>query len=190
MDEFRTNRPLRWLLIVWLCFFTTAVALSHFVDQLDFAFYTPLPFCAFWLALASGSVALCGQFASQRRWMLGLLSIILPLLIPYAALRSSWVWQESADIAHFHTMRAGYDAEVARLHNRGSRFQEWHWGGLLFASRGITYDETDQLPLPADQQSTRWKAVMKDTDLFCGGDAPIGEVRPLGGHYYLTSFGC
>jgi hypothetical protein len=31
---------------------------------------------------------------------------------------------------------------------------------------------------------------MKDTDLTCGGDGPIGEVMPLGGHYYVAGFGC
>jgi hypothetical protein len=190
MEASRATRLLRRLLIVWLCFFVTVVTLSHFMDDLAFAFYAGLPLCISWLVLAGASVALCGQFVSQRRWLLSLLVVLLPLLVPTVALRTVWFWQDVTDIAHFRTMRAEYDAEVARLPNSGSRFHEWNWGGLLFASRGITYDETDQLALPPDQQSARLKARMRNTDLFCGGDTPIGEVRPLGRHYYLTGFGC
>ncbi len=91
---------------------------------------------------------------------------------------------------HFLSDFPKYSQYVAGLPKNGKRFAEFNWGGMLFASDGITYDETDEVALPAGQQSADWKRRMKNTDLTCGGDVPIGVVEPMGGHYYFTSFGC
>src|SRR5579863_2775511 len=101
MEGNRTNRLLQCLLIAWLCFFVTVVMLSHFMADLAFAFYAGLPLCILWLVLAGASVALCGQFISQRRWLLSLLVVLLPLLVPTVARRTAWFWQDVTDIAHF-----------------------------------------------------------------------------------------
>jgi hypothetical protein len=61
---------------------------------------------------------------------------------------------------------------------------------MMFASKGVVYDETDEIALPPGHQSAAWKSRMRKTDLTCGGDGPIGRVEPVGGHHYVTSFGC
>jgi hypothetical protein len=55
---------------------------------------------------------------------------------------------------------------------------------------GVVYDETDQIALPPGRQSRAWMARMKATDVLCGQDRFEGSVRALGGHYYITGFGC
>jgi hypothetical protein len=94
------------------------------------------------------------------------------------------------DYLHFRSMRPSYDARVALLYRDGHRFDEFNWGGMLFASKGVVYDESDEVALPYGHQSTDWKKRMKSTDLTCGGDGPVGEVIPLGNHYYIATFGC
>ncbi len=87
-------------------------------------------------------------------------------------------------------MRPWYDQQVARLPKNGKRYAEFSWGGMTYASQGVVYDETDEVRWSPGSQSAAWRRRLKDTDLTCGGAEPIGEVKPLGGHYYLTTFGC
>ncbi len=61
---------------------------------------------------------------------------------------------------------------------------------MLFASTGVVYDETGEVGLPFAHQSAQWKKRMRNTDLTCGGDGPVGKVMPMGDHYYVVSFGC
>jgi hypothetical protein len=78
-------------------------------------------------------------------------------------------------------MRPSYDAQIARLPKNRECYAEFNWGGMLYASRGVVYDQTGEAGLPYGRQSAAWKSRMKNTDLICGGDGPVGEVTPLSG---------
>ena len=101
-----------------------------------------------------------------------------------------WLYSYPGDVIRFEREYPKYSRYVSALPHDGKRFAEFNWGGMLFASRGITYDETDEVVLPRGTQSADWQARMKNTDLTCGGNGPIGVVEPIRGHYYLTTFGC
>jgi hypothetical protein len=94
------------------------------------------------------------------------------------------------DVAHFLAVKPSYDKEIGMLPSDGSRFYEFNWGGMLFASKGVVYDETDQIVMPKDRRSASWLARVKETDLMCGGSELVAPVRPLWSHYYLAYFGC
>jgi hypothetical protein len=58
-----------------------------------------------------------------------------------------------------------------------------HLGG---GSRGIVYDESDEVELPPGQQSAVWKARADLGDLSCGK----WDARRLSSHFYLVGFAC
>ena len=134
-----------------------------------------------------------------RRWLglggrIAVIVAIVPTVV-FAALglpkpNLMFAFQYPGIRLHFMRELPTYSDYVARLPKNGERFAEFNWGGMLFASAGITYDETDEVALPAGRQSPDWERRMKNTDLTCGGNGPIGTVEPMGEHYYYTSFGC
>ncbi len=94
------------------------------------------------------------------------------------------------DVVHFVLVKPAYDVLIAQLPKDGSRYKEFNWGGMMFSSNGVVYDETDQIVLPKARRSAAWVARVKNTDLMCGTDDLVSVPRPLWSHYYLTSFGC
>lgn len=103
-----------------------------------------------------------------------------------------WAYEYPADAVHFLKELPNYQRAVEALPDDGKRYREFNWGGMLFASRGVVYDETDEIARPPGRQSAAWLARLNNSDLACGldPDVRIGIVEPLAGHYYLASFGC
>jgi hypothetical protein len=62
----------------------------------------------------------------------------------------------------------------------------FNWGGMVWASSGVVYDESDQVARPQERQSDDWRERASGTELACEGYG----VRPLLDHYYLVSFPC
>lgn len=91
------------------------------------------------------------------------------------------------DVLHFVVARPYYERAVARLpHDGRPRIVVFNWGGMVWASRGLVYDESDEVALPAGKQSTAWLASPSLAELSCGGF----RAQPLWSHYYLVSFPC
>ena len=127
--------------------------------------------------------------ARKGAWRQSLILVTLPatlLLYPEAF----WDPTYAGEAIHFLTMKATYDRTVAALPRDGKRFAEFNFGGMLFASSGVVYDETDQIALPRDRQSPAWLARVSNTDLMCGGTTLVAPVHALWDHYYLAGFGC
>jgi hypothetical protein len=58
-------------------------------------------------------------------------------------------------------------------------------GGMLWSSEGFIYDEADQVALPPEQQSIKWKTRAEEVaELSCG---PY-EAIALCGHFYYGGF--
>jgi hypothetical protein len=143
-----------------------------------------------WVVFLLRSVIITARLLSRKAWLPGFVCLALPFAVPFAAYEVAPYARHPADFAHFETMHRSYDGQIAELPKDGKRYAEFNWGGMLFASRGVVYDETDEIALPSGHQSAAWKSRMKETDLTCGGDGPIGPVEPVGDHYYVTTFGC
>jgi hypothetical protein len=91
------------------------------------------------------------------------------------------------DVIHFIAMRSYYDRTIAALSaDERPPLVVFDWGGMSFASRGLVYDETDQVALPRGRQSTDWVAKASHTELSCEGYG----VQALWDHYYLADFPC
>jgi hypothetical protein len=166
------------------------VVLAVTMDEFTFA-YAAFPILALvYVSLALVSVGCTISCMVRRAWWSALLPLATMILVATSALALVSYILEAQDIARFKTVRPNYDAQVAKLPKDGRRYKEFNWGGMLFASRGVVYDETDEIALPANKRSAAWTARLRNTDLMCGTDDIGGIAIPLGNHYYLTSFGC
>ena len=151
--------------------------------------FLALPLSAVWVLIAGLSTVWFVQLVRQRAWQRSILALIPPaamLLDPQALIS---VPMHVGDVIHFVREKPSYDRQVAALARNGSRFGEFNWGGMLFGSSGVVFDETDEMSLPKARRSAAWQARMKDTDLMCGG-TDVGGISPLWAHYYLAGFGC
>jgi hypothetical protein len=95
--------------------------------------------------------------------------------------------REAGDRAHFYLMRPQYVAEVAAKPSDGQpRLRVWNWGGMVWSSKGVVYDESDEIMRPVADQTADWKSRARNSELACDGYG----VESLGNHFYLAYFPC
>jgi hypothetical protein len=91
------------------------------------------------------------------------------------------------DTVHFEIMREHYVSVIKSLPDTGQpKLVVFNWGGMVWASYGVIYDESDEAALPAGKQSPDWLTRASRTELACEGYS----VTPMGGHFYLADFPC
>ena len=87
----------------------------------------------------------------------------------------------------FAMTRSYYENHIARLPFDGTpRLAVFNWGGMIWASKGVVYDESDEIALPLGQQSADWNARARSGELGCGN----WDARRLSSHFYLVAFSC
>ena len=87
----------------------------------------------------------------------------------------------------FAMTRSNYDHQVALLPADDKPGEAvFNWGGMIWSSRGVVYDESDEIALPVGQQSAAWRDKAAKTELGCGH----WHENRLWSHYYLVSFAC
>ena len=186
------SRLLRWAAAVGLGVPIALIALAASPLGPNF-FYVlvGIPVLLFLWAIA-GLVALIVSIRSaiQKEWRRCVLATILPvvlLIVAFNPVRFVRSCDYLGDVIHFVAMRPYYDRAIAALPaDQRPRLVVFDWGGMSFASRGLVYDETDQVALPRGRQSHDWLAKASHTELSCEGYG----VRALWDHYYLADFPC
>jgi hypothetical protein len=144
------------------------------------------------LLFGAGIAATLVAIAAARReaWRRAVSAAVLPVAMVAVALNFSGFSQlcrEAGDRLHFYVMRPSYLAQVAATPSLGHpRLLIWNWGGMVFSSKGVVYDESDEIALPAEQQSIEWKTNPGLGELACGGYG----FEPMGDHLYLAWFPC
>jgi hypothetical protein len=142
-----------------------------------------------WAAACICSGIACASALKRRAWRQVLAAGVLPVALLIAApdpLRFVRPLDHAGDIIHFALARPGYDRQIAALPaNVRPRVVVFDWGGMVWSSRGVVYDESDQVALPPGRRSAAWLAQTSHTELACGYG-----VQPLWAHYYLASFPC
>jgi hypothetical protein len=87
----------------------------------------------------------------------------------------------------FAMTRSNYDHQVALLPaDDKPRVAVFDWGGMIWSSRGVMYDESDEIALPLGQQSAAWRDRAGETELGCRH----WHEDSLWSHYYLVNFLC
>jgi hypothetical protein len=190
-DARKVHLP-RWLVAIGFGVPLALIALAASPLGTDF-FYVMIGIPALLLiwALAGIGAAIFGVYAARRRaWRQCSLALMLPLTLLLVAIdpfRFIRACNYVGDVAHFIIFRPYYDKQIAALPaNQKPRLVVFNWGGMVWASRGLVYDETDQVSLSPGSQSVDWLAQASRNELSCEGYS----VRPLWAHYYLASFPC
>ena len=143
-----------------------------------------------WAALALWSLVRCLAFVTSRRWKLSALAAVLPVVVCLVGL-NFWSFVRGCnylgDVLHFVVARPYYEHVIANLPRDGRpRLAVFNWGGSIWVSHGLVYDESDEVALAPGRQSAQWLADPRLAELECGGFG----VQPLWSHYYLASFPC
>lgn len=87
----------------------------------------------------------------------------------------------------FAANRSYYEDQVALLPAGDKpRIAVFNWGGMIWSSRGLVYDESDEVALPPGQQTVSWKSSPHIGELSCGN----WDARHLWSHYYIVAFPC
>lgn len=143
-----------------------------------------------WAIAGVGALIVGVRSAMRKDWRRCAIASALPIVLlvvavdPIGFVRSC---NHIGDVIHFIVAKPYYDRQIAALPvDRGPRLVVFDWGGMVWASSGLVYDETDQVALPRDRQSADWLAQASHSELSCEGYG----VQPLWGHYYLADFPC
>jgi hypothetical protein len=143
-----------------------------------------------WLVVGCWSAALCAGWLVQRQNQLAVKAAILPAVlvaVVFNPLRFVHFCNYCGDVVHFVLARHYYDGRIASMPaTEQPRLIVFNWGGMIWASRGLVYDESDQVALPPGQQSEAWLAQAASSELGCRGYS----VQALWSHYYLAQFPC
>lgn len=93
----------------------------------------------------------------------------------------------AGDVLHFAVMYPSYIAEIKKLPANGEpKLIVFNFGGMIWASGGVVYDESGEIEKPPADQSAAWKLRAETNELGCGGYS----YTPLIRHFYLASFPC
>jgi hypothetical protein len=143
-----------------------------------------------WVIVGLIALIVSIRSAMRREWRRCVLAAILPvvlLIVAFDPVRFVRSCDYTGDVIHFIAMKSGYDRTIATLPaDQHPRLAVFDWGGMSFASRGLVYDESDQVASPKGSQSADWLAEASHTELSCEGYG----ARPLWDHYYLVDFPC
>ena len=98
----------------------------------------------------------------------------------------------AGDTLHFYAEYPAYREMVrATPRDRNPRLLTIDLGGMIWASRGFVYDESDEIMRKPLLQSASWKARVQNSELGCGyGATPIPGPFAFTQHWYLASFAC
>jgi hypothetical protein len=155
-----------------------------------------LPFLLLvWAASGVWAAFLAVRSPRKRAWRQAVASLVLPLVIVGVGLNFTGFIRfcnTAGDTVHFYLRRPAYVKVVsATPPNGNARLVTINLGGMIWASRGFVYDESDEIMRETSAQSTGWKARAQNSELGCGyGAVPIPGPSALAQHWYIASFAC
>lgn len=142
-----------------------------------------------WLALAFASALLVIVALLQRDWRKAASWSVVTLVIGFSAIHHNYVrayTNLAGDALNFAVNLSHYRERIAAMPNDAPKLVVFNRGGMIWASGGVVYDDSDEVRLPPGEQSAAWKARADRSELGCGGF----HVTPLFGHFYLADFPC
>jgi hypothetical protein len=197
---FRTRGPgpLRLLLVIGGLGLLLALAaviwgLENTASGTGWAVLLLAPPALTWIAVPVWASILTLRHMRHGLWRRAAVAALLPVVAVLAVLHGRYL----GDFIRFRLERSEYLTAIAsvrdgreppldaRIDLGPPTFAYFSWGGMLFASSGVAYDETDEAGRSPEEWSAAWRARQGQSELSC--DA---EIRPLGGHFYMVHAGC
>ena len=190
------SRRLWWPL--WVAISLPALDVGVQAISVNYAFvlmWVEIPLLFLWAVAAAVALGVSVHAFLRGEWQIGFCLSVLPVFVVTVLLHLipvSHACNDIADTIHFSVTRWQYARAVEQLPHDGRRLAVFELGGMIWASRGLVYDETDQVTRDRWAVTPDWAARAKGTELSCGYTAyplPI-PVRWWSEHWYLASFGC
>jgi len=192
----RPDRVLRWPLIGGCSVPILLMVMRAFPQNSLFAFLYMLfgisALVLVWDVAASGAIIVAGIALRRRAWRRTVSAALFPAIV----LAANWQSQNFlrfcytvGDVVSFQFVRSFYLEEVrAKPIVDGQRIATFVWGGSLWSTNGVVYDESDEVASPPGTQSAAWRAQAYHTLLSCGDYGYW--VWPAGGHFYIAYYSC
>jgi hypothetical protein len=144
-----------------------------------------------WVVVAIRCAVLFLRFARRRSWRLSVIRGILltaVILACFSFLPFLRGCNYVGGALRFAANRSYYDHQVSLLPaDDKPRIKVFSWGGMIWSSRALVYDESDEVALPPGQQSVAWKDNRRYIeDLTCGN----WNARALWAHYFIVDISC
>jgi hypothetical protein len=149
-----------------------------------------------WAAAGLWAAILTFRHVRRRAWRTAAMTAVLPVAVLSMCLRFTDLihfCNDAGDVIHFLVRRPAYLATIRAMPANGEpRLHVFELGGMIRASRGLVYDESDEVVREPSQQSPGWKKRAEHSALSCDGY----YARPFPGHFaftqhwYLASFPC
>lgn len=148
-----------------------------------------------WACLGIWALIISIRSICRRQWSRALVSALLPLVIlmtDIQLLRFIHFSNDCGDLLSFIFLQPAYLEQIhATPQNGEPRLLVFNRGGMIWASRGYVYDESDEVTRPESSRSAGWKARADQTELSCGYYAkPFPGDVSFTRHWYLASFDC
>jgi len=148
-----------------------------------------------WGCLAIWALLLSCRRVRRRDWLRALASAVLPLVVLGAGARLRQfllLCNEGGDVVHFLAARPSYVKELRALPPSDEpRLVVFNRGGMIWASRGYVYDESDEVVREDSMRTANWRARAAGTELSCGFYARSFPIHfSFTQHWYLASFPC
>jgi hypothetical protein len=109
----------------------------------------------------------------RKAWKQCVVASALPILLlgvafnPFGFVRAC---NYLGDVLHFVVAKPYYDQQIAALPaDQRPRLVVFDWGGMVWASSGLVYDETDQVSLPSGRRSADWLELASHSELSYEG---------------------
>jgi hypothetical protein len=148
-----------------------------------------------WTCLGISALIVSIQHARRLDWSRAVVCAVLPLVILGAGTQH-WRFLHfcngAGDVVHFLVERPFYMQQISSMPSTaGPRLIVFNRGGMIWASRGYVYDESDEIMRDESLQSSSWKTRAEKTELGCGYSAePFPGHFWFGRHWYLAAFPC
>lgn len=163
---------------------------TPFATHFAYALYLVPGLMIVWAVIGLWSIALYIRFARRRSWKQSFVPGVLmevSILVAFNFFTLVRGCNYLGGALRFAITRSYYDQQVALLPADDiPRLAVFSWGGMIWSSRGLVYDESDEIAMPPGQQSARWKDKTRGSELSCGN----WDARSLWAHYYLVAFSC
>ena len=148
-----------------------------------------------WAGLGLWAAILALRGLARRDWQRAGISAALPLVVLGAGLNFTafiHFCNNAGDAVHFYVLYPSYMKAMRAAPAEGEpRLITFNLGGMIWASRGFVYDESDEIMREPSMQSPAWKAHSQDSEPGCGyGAVPMPGPYNLAKHWYIASFAC
>jgi hypothetical protein len=191
-ENARPSTLLRWLVGIGFCVPLALIVLAASPLGTNFVYVVVgIPALLFvWAIAGLGAAIVSIRSAIRRQWRQCIVASTLPIVLLGVAFNPTGFVRFCnylGDVSHFIIMKPRYDKAIAALPpDQRPRVVVFNWGGMVWASSGLVYDETDEVALAPGRQSAAWLAQASHSELGCGGYG----IQSLWDHYYLASFPC